>query len=53
MSIKKNIQAFREWAYSNNAFKKEPTTLTTFIDPTWNSKTRNRIKWENKKNNLA
>ena len=47
MSIKKNIQAFREWAYSNNAFKKEHTA-PSFIDPTLSSKERNRIKWQSR-----
>lgn len=48
MSTKKNIQAFREWAYENNAFKREPTTVTAFTDPMLNSKQRQSLKWRSK-----
>lgn len=48
MSTKKNIQAFREWAYSINAIIKE-STAGTIIDPTLNSKQRQWIKWQSKK----
>jgi hypothetical protein len=48
MSVKKNIQAFREWAYSNNFLIKEPTAGTV-IDPNLNSKERNRLKWQSRK----
>jgi len=51
MSIKKNIQALREWAYSNNTFKNHHTA-TTVIDPNLNSKERNRLKWQSKKDKI-
>ena len=50
MSTKKNIQAFREWAYENKAFKKEDATAATVINSTLNSKQRNYIKWQSSKN---
>ena len=48
MSLKSNIQAFREWAYSINALKNEKVQ-GTFIDPTLNSKERNRLKWQSRR----
>lgn len=48
MSIKKNIQAFREWAYENNAFKREEPTISTVIDPTLNSRQRHNLMWRRK-----
>ena len=52
MSIRKNIQCFREWGYSNNFLIKEPIA-ELLIDPTLNSKERNRLKWQSKKSQLA
>lgn len=49
MSTKRNIQCFREWAYSINALIKEFTAVSTVIDPTLNSKDRNRLKWLNRR----
>jgi hypothetical protein len=48
MSTKKNIQTLREWAYSNNAFKKEHTA-PAFMDPTLSSKERYRLKRQNER----
>jgi hypothetical protein len=49
MSTKRNIQCFREWAYSINALIIESTAGTTVIDPTLSSKDRNRLKWQNRR----
>ena len=51
MSTKKNIQAFREWAYDHKVFKIEPTVppVKTEINPNLNSKERNRLKWLSRK----
>ena len=48
MSLKRNIQCFREWAYSINALIIEPAAGTV-IDPNLNSKERNRLKWQSRR----
>jgi hypothetical protein len=49
MSIKRNVQAFREWAYENKLLKREEPTEATFIDPKLNSKARKRLRWQNRR----
>jgi hypothetical protein len=53
MSIKRNIQAFREWAYSIDALIIESKAFAPDINPNLNSKERNRLKWQSQKKQLV
>ena len=51
MSIKRNLQALKEWAYQNNAFKRETGTVEA-SKPNLeglNSRQRTTLKWKLKK----
>lgn len=44
MSIKRNVQAFREWAYENNFFKREQHTEPIITTPVFGWKKRKLLK---------